>query len=105
MPTAAAVILTTVPNEQSALTLAHTLVERSLAACVQHHPIRSVYRWENEVCNEPEHLLLIKTQAARYPEVEALILESHPYALPEIVLIPIDRASPAYLAWIASSTA
>jgi periplasmic divalent cation tolerance protein len=48
--------------------------------------------------------LLIKTGAARYAALEQAIRAGHPYELPEIVAVPIDRGLPAYLAWVAQET-
>jgi len=99
-------VLTTAASEAEAEAIAAALVERRLAACVQvSGPIRSRYRWRGELERAEEWQCLIKTTAARYPEVEAAIRELHSYEEPEIVATPIVRGSPGYLAWVAESVA
>ena len=98
--TDAAVVLTTAPNDAEAVALARILVERQLAACVQRLPIHSVYHWEGAVQDEPEILLLIKTRACRYAEVEACIRQHHSYTVPEILMLPVSAGSTSYLAWL-----
>lgn len=99
-------VITHLPDAESAGRLAATLVERRLAACVNIlAPCRSVYRWNGQVEAAAEVPLLIKTGAARYAALEAAIRAAHPYELPEIVAVPLAQGLPAYLAWVAAETA
>ncbi len=100
----ATVLLTTAPDRAAAQALAHALVERRLAACVQLCPIDSVYRWEGQVRAEPEVLLLVKTRADLAGAVQRALAAAHPYAVPEILVLPVSSGLPAYLAWIAAET-
>jgi periplasmic divalent cation tolerance protein len=93
-------VVTTVGDRETALRIAHALVERRLAACVQLSAIDSVYRWDGAVHQDPEVRLVIKTVEARYDEVERAIRELHPYALPQVVAVALDRALPAYAQWV-----
>jgi len=98
-------VLTTLPDGESADALAARLVEARLAACVNILPPgRSVYRWEGQVERTNETLMLIKTGAARYAALEAAIRTHHPYELPEIVAVPIAYGLPDYLAWVAAES-
>ena len=98
-------VLTNLPDRAAAQRLADLLVEKRLAACVNIlAPCRSVYRWEGAVQHEEEHPMLIKTTAERYPELEKALRAGHPYELPEIVAVPIERGLPAYLEWVAAET-
>ncbi len=98
-------VLTTAGSEEEAERISAALVERRLAACVQVvGPISSRYRWQGEIEQAEEWLCLAKTEASRYPELEAAIRELHSYAEPEIVATPIVAASPGYLAWLDEST-
>lgn len=102
----AMVVLTNLPDRAAAEKLAASLVEQRVAACVNIlAPCRSVYRWQGAVQNDEEHPVLIKTTAERYAALEAAIRAAHPYELPEIVALPIERGLPAYLNWIATETA
>ena len=98
-------ILTNLPDEVSAQTLATALVTERLAACVSLlAPCRSTYRWQGEIANATEVPLLIKTTTARYAAVETAIRAGHPYELPEIIAVPIAHGLPEYLAWLAAET-
>ncbi len=98
-------VITTLPDAETARTLATQLVEQRVAACVNIlAPCHSVYRWEGKVEDAEEVPLLIKTSAARYAALEAAIRACHPYELPEIVAVRIDRGLPDYLAWVAEET-
>ena len=97
--------LTTCPDEPSAESLARALVERRLAACVNIVPgVRSFYRWEGEIHDDGELLLLIKT-AASVDALRAAIDELHPYDVPELAALEIADGSPAYLRWVAENSA
>ena len=67
-------------------------------------PCRSVYRWQGEVQHDEEHPVLIKTTPERYAQLEVEIRSLHPYELPEIIAVPIERGLPGYLAWVAAET-
>jgi periplasmic divalent cation tolerance protein len=98
-------VLTNLPDRAAAERLADLVVEKRLAACVNIlAPCRSVYRWKDAVQHDEEHPLLIKTTAERYPELEQALRAGHPYELPEIVAVPIERGLPAYLDWVATET-
>jgi len=102
----AIVVLTTVPNAEEAKTLARKIVEAKLAACVQILPaMQSVYIWENAIQTESESLLLIKTLADRYVELERFIRANHSYDTPEIVALSAERISASYLEWLQNSLA
>jgi len=96
---------TNLPDRAAAERLADALIEKRVAACVNIlAPCRSVYRWKGAVQHDEEHPVLIKTTAEQYPALEAAIRAMHPYELPEIVAVPIERGLPAYLDWVATET-
>ncbi len=96
-------MFTTLPSRESAQALAREVVHRRLAACVQIQAIDSVYRWQGEVCEEPEWRLLFKTTRARQAELAALVAELHPYDLPALLSLPVQWAEPGFAAWIADA--
>ena len=101
----AVIVLTNLPDRETAVKLANELVARKLAACVNVlSECTSVYRWKGTIENAREVPVLIKTRAARYAEVEAAIRGLHPYELPEIVAVPIVRGCDDYLQWVADET-
>ena len=98
-------VLTNLPDRAAAERLAALLIEQRLAACVNIlAPCRSVYRWKGAVQREEEHPMLIKTTAGRYAALEKVLRAGHPYELPEIIAVPIERGLPAYLDWVAAET-
>jgi len=100
------VVLTTAGSQEEAQKIAHALVERRLAACVNIVPeIESVYRWQGKVETATEWLLVIKTQASVFDRVREAIKELHSYDLPECVMLEVETGSHEYLKWIEDSTA
>ncbi|MHB1540939.1 MAG: divalent-cation tolerance protein CutA [Steroidobacteraceae bacterium] len=99
------VVLTTCPDESTAAHIARELVESRLAACVTRQPVRSSYAWQGRMKDEPEVLLIIKTLASRYAQLEQRLASLHPYDVPEIIALPVAAGSPAYLAWLSAEAA
>jgi periplasmic divalent cation tolerance protein len=95
------VVITTTETQKDGEWLAHLLVERELAACVQVLPqMTSIYRWQDHVERAAETLLLIKTTRELYPAVETAIKTHHHYQTPEVIALPIEAGSDDYLAWL-----
>jgi periplasmic divalent cation tolerance protein len=98
------VVLTTCGNDEDASTLARALVERREAACVNAvRGVASTYRWKDEVQQDQETLLIIKTTAARLAAVERTVRELSKYELPELIALPIAAGGADYLRWIRES--
>jgi len=98
-------VLTNLPDRAAAESLADALITEQLAACVNIlAPCRSVYRWQGSVQHDEEHPILIKTTEERYAALEQAIRTRHPYELPEIVAVRIERGLDAYLEWLAAET-
>ncbi len=89
----------------SANRLAAAIVEEKLAACVQIIEITSHYIWEGHKQIGKEYLLLLKTRRSLYDRIEGFIRNRHGYAVPEIILIPVEAGFEPYLRWIQESTA
>ena len=102
----AIVVFMTAANPDEAQRIATHLVNAQLAACVQLLPeMESVYRWKNEVQREKEVLMLAKTTAAKFAELEQTVRAMHSYETPEIVAVPITAVSEAYRVWLLDSIA
>jgi periplasmic divalent cation tolerance protein len=98
-------IINTCPDMETAERLAGRLVEANLAACVSILPgVKSIYVWNGERHGDNEVILLIKAPESTYASIEALIRERHPYELPEIIAVAIDKGLPGYLDWIEEQT-
>lgn len=104
-PSDVLLVLTNAPDRAVADALASRLVEARAAACVNIlGPCRSVYRWQGTLEAADEIPLLIKTTRGRYPDVERIIRECHPYELPEILGFAAGGGLGAYLEWVRSET-
>lgn len=96
-------IFCTCPDQDSAERIAHHLVANRLVACVNLLPgVRSIYRWQDQIEQAQEHLLLIKTQKTSFERVQQAIEQMHPYEVPEIIAVPIEQGAERYLKWIDS---
>ena len=92
---------TTTATVEDAGKIAAALVEERMAACVQIvEPITSVYRWQGNVEEEKEVLLLIKSTRDLVPRIADLLEQIHPYEVPELIATPIVGGSTAYLNWL-----
>jgi periplasmic divalent cation tolerance protein len=97
------VVLITVPEDQ-ARELARTLVREQLAGCVNVvHSTYSVYRWEGELSEDTEALLIVKTTEERYAALERRVREMHPYQVPEILALTVGQSLPEFAAWLEGS--
>ena len=98
-------VLSTCPDTETARSIGERLVADRLAACASLVPgLTSIYRWEGEIHQDPEVLLLIKTSAARLDALTETLRRLHPYRVPEIIALPVVGGLPDYLSWIASCT-
>jgi periplasmic divalent cation tolerance protein len=94
-------VLTTLDEGADAQAFARTLVDERLAACVNIVPaIESVYRWQGAVEAAREQLLVIKTTTERLEDVKVRLAALHPYEVPEVLVVPVLDAAPAYRAWL-----
>ena len=97
------VIYSTVPPAQSAA-LAKSLLEKNLVACVNIIPVRSLYRWKGESCDDEEHLLIIKTRRGLADAVIRALKAEHPCEVPEIIVLPVIAGHLPYLDWVYQET-
>lgn len=105
MMTDCLLVMTTLPDQDTARSLARKLLEARLAACINILPaMLSLYVWQGQTCEAQEYLLLIKTQQSRYPQLATWLRAQHPYELPEIIALPLQDGLPEYLGWIIKST-
>ena len=94
----------TCPAEH-AVTLAQLLVAEKAAACVNIiGNVHSIYRWQGEIQDDNESMMVIKTTASALDKLNKLIEQQHPYELPEVIATPIVAGLPEYLSWISTST-
>lgn len=99
------VALVTAGSEEEGGRIARKLVEEKLAACVNILPaIRSIYRWEGEIQDEPEILLVIKTRRTLFDRLAARVRELHSYDTPEVIAFSVVAGEASYLDWLLRQT-
>lgn len=97
-------IYVTAKDEAEAGKISRALVEEKLAACVNMHPVKSVYRWQGQVEQENEVALYIKTRGALADEIIRRVKELHSYDVPCIICYRIEKGDSDYLKWVEDST-
>jgi len=106
MADTALVVLTSLATEADARALVTALVTQRLIACGTILPgARSIYRWEGELTEEAEVVVLLKTDVAKWQALCSAVRERHPYQVPELLALPVDRGLDAYLSWLTSEVA
>ena len=99
------IVHVTVPSKEVATKIAQTLLDKRLAACVNVMPgILSFYTWNGKINEDSELLLEIKTKTKLFDSLSKLVQTIHPYDVPEVIAIPMERASKTYTAWLKEST-
>ncbi|MGH8248037.1 MAG: divalent-cation tolerance protein CutA [Gammaproteobacteria bacterium] len=95
------VVYVTSRDAEESEKISRSLVEKRLAACVNViSPVRSFYRWEGKVQDDPEYLMVIKTSRALFPAVRVEVERLHSYHVPEVICVPIVEGSENYLTWL-----
>jgi periplasmic divalent cation tolerance protein len=98
-------VQTAVPSRDEGMRIARSAVEARLAACVQViGPMTSTYWWKGQVQTGEEYLVLLKTPAVRYAELERHVHEQHSYDVAEIISVPVNEGLASYLAWMDDET-
>jgi periplasmic divalent cation tolerance protein len=100
------IVLITAPSKETGRQIAHLLLERRLAACVNIlSPIDSLYIWEGKIQEDEEVLLVVKTRSELLQDgLIPAVKTAHPYELPEIIALPIIAGLESYLEWIKQET-
>lgn len=99
------VVLVTAPDAETGARIARALLEDHLIACANLLPqVRSLYRWEGRVEDDPEVLLVLKTGRERVEALTERVRELHPYDVPEVIALPVTAGSAPYLKWVLEET-
>lgn len=99
------VVLMTVSSEGEAISLSRVLVENGLVACVNIIPgVRSIFKWDGQIAEEQEFLLLAKTVRQEFDPLVSMVKANHSYKVPEIIALPIQLGNEDYLTWIRDTT-
>jgi periplasmic divalent cation tolerance protein len=98
-------VLTTVPDAEVGQIISENLIQERLAACVtMSAPGQSLYWWKDNITQDQENTLFIKTKKNVYTKLEKKIRQLHPYDVPEIIALPVFAGSKEYLNWIDNET-
>lgn len=94
-------VFMTAPDEATAVALTRTVVDERLAACGNVVPtVRSIYRWQGEVHDDAEAMVLFKTTESAAGSLRARLVQLHPYDCPEVLVVNADGGHGDYLAWV-----
>jgi len=106
MPEQVLLALSAFPDVETANDIARTLVEEKFAACANIIPaVHSIYRWKGKVEAAGEAIVFFKTIRDRQKAFQDKLRSLHPYEVPEIIYLKIDKGWPDYLRWVAESCA
>ena len=104
MATRFIVVLTTLPTRAKARRMATLVLKEKMAACVNLvGPAESFFWWQGKVDQAKEYLLLIKTRTSHFVRIQKFLEKHHPYSVPEIVALPIQKGNTSYLSWLEES--
>ncbi|MEN6396049.1 MAG: divalent-cation tolerance protein CutA [Methanoregula sp.] len=96
------ILCTAAPSD--AASMAQVLVQQRIAACVNIVPVHSTYRWKGKICNDPEHLMIVKTTKKEADGVVTAIRSLHSAEIPEIIVLPVISGYAPYLDWVRQET-
>ncbi len=97
------IIISTYPNENSAITTIKKALNAKAVACASLTKVRSLYWWNNNIEDSEEYLVLFKTVKDRSEELKRIIKEDHPYKVPEILEVNINDVDRPYFEWLIES--
>ncbi len=101
----ALIVYITAPNEEEGAKIARVLVEERLAGCINIvKSIRSIYRWHENIEDDAETLMIVKTQKRLFESLETRVRELHSYTIPEIIAVPVVEGSRQYMNWLEEVT-
>lgn len=104
MPSSSLIVLTTLPKLSKARQIAAQVLQKNLAACVNLlGPVESSFRWQGKIDHAKEYLLLMKTRASHFARLRHFLERNHPYSVPEIVALAIEKGNTPYLEWLKAS--
>ncbi len=99
------VVLVSTASEEEATTIGRDVVKQGLAACANILALKkSIFQWEGELAEEPEFLMIVKSRSDLFEDLSIAIKRLHSYKVPEIVAMPVVKASSDYINWLVANT-
>ena len=98
-------VIITGPDADWLAAFTRHLVQDRLAACGHNmHEIRSIYRWEGAIHDEPEARVALHTRRSLVPAITTRAQHDHPYDVPCVIAMPVDGGNPDYITWVLNET-
>jgi periplasmic divalent cation tolerance protein len=99
-------VSTAAGDRESAIGLLRSSVQSRLAASGQVvGPVATAFWHLGEFGEGEEWQVLLKTTSDRYEELQAHLIEVHPWQNPEVTAVRISEGSAPYLEWVSQATA
>lgn len=98
------IIYITIDKRELAIKIAKLLVKEKLAACVNIFPIESLYSWRGKIERTREFGMFVKTKKELFKKLTERLTRIHPYEIPCIIELPIQRGYKKFLNWIEKTT-
>jgi periplasmic divalent cation tolerance protein len=80
------------------------ILKLNLAGCANKIEVNSKFWWKGKLDEEKESLIIFKTTEELVGKLFKKIKEIHPYKIPEIIEIKVEKANDEYLRWLKNST-
>lgn len=93
------IIYTTLNNVDEARKIGKKLLKKKLTNCVNFFPINCIYNYRDEITEEPEVALIIKTRDGFYPDIVENIKAEIDYTN-FIGEIDIDKVNSDFSEWL-----
>lgn len=93
------IVVTTYPARREAEKISDLLLKKKLAACVKLGKVESAYWWKGKIVRGNETLVTIVAPRKNVGKIVGAVKRNHPYAVPEIIEIPVNARSKKYLEW------
>lgn len=98
-------VIITGPDADWLAAFTRRLVDDRLAACGHNiTPIRSIYRWQGTVHDEPEARVALHTRVNLVDRITKRANDEHPYEVPCVIALPVTAGNAAYLQWVLDET-
>ena len=95
------IVQTHTNKKQVFIDISRLLIQKKIVACVNIYPaVLSIYRYNNEVVEDNEYLVHIKTTSDKFTEIRKIIERLHNYETPEIISLEISEGNERYFKWM-----
>lgn len=93
----------TLNNNEEAKLISRAILEKQLAVCTNMFPITCMYRWQGEIKEEAEVVLIIKTNEGMRAQIEQVIAQFINYTH-FIAEINVESVNDKFLNWLNAET-